>query len=291
MSAPDFHYVLAEILSLLRRIAVWQSLGDKADQLEESADVVRLGTQLSPEDCQLFYQIGLIGRRDLALAPDPQSGFEMVLLRMLAFRPLDSNAQLAREHRATDAGPIAVKTEARQATPESARPPVRVSRPQTTSAPAERPPRTMSEPAASKVPQAVSTQSQESAVGALKNLDWSALVGLLQLQGLAGELARNAAIRSYDGHTVELVVAAQHENLKAGSAVKGLEAALKEQLDLEVRLRLSVTAEQGLDTPSKRLSEAEQARQLEAERIIDEDPMVRVLQDEFGATIEHVLPK
>ena len=44
---------------------------------------------LSDEDVQFYYQMGLIGRRDLPLAPDPRGGFEMVLLRMLAFRPAD----------------------------------------------------------------------------------------------------------------------------------------------------------------------------------------------------------
>jgi DNA polymerase-3 subunit gamma/tau len=45
---------------------------------------------LPAEDVQFYYQMGLIGRRDLPLAPDPRGGFEMVLLRMLAFRPADT---------------------------------------------------------------------------------------------------------------------------------------------------------------------------------------------------------
>ena len=77
-SAPDYEHVLGEILSLLRRIAVVQTLGDGAEVLDESDDVMRFAAEMSAEDCQLFYQIGLIGRRDLSLAPDPQSGFERV---------------------------------------------------------------------------------------------------------------------------------------------------------------------------------------------------------------------
>ena len=46
-----------------------------------------LAATIGAEDLQLYYQIGLIGKRDLALAPDPRTGFEMVLLRMIAFRP------------------------------------------------------------------------------------------------------------------------------------------------------------------------------------------------------------
>ena len=49
--------------------------------------LVRLAEAMSPEDVQLYYQIALAGRRDLPMAPDPRLGFEMTLLRMLAFRP------------------------------------------------------------------------------------------------------------------------------------------------------------------------------------------------------------
>lgn len=84
---PDFNQVLGELLSLLRRIAVAQALAGQAEGPEETPAVLDLAARLSAEDCQLFYQIGLIARRDLPLAPDPQAGFEMALLRMLAFRP------------------------------------------------------------------------------------------------------------------------------------------------------------------------------------------------------------
>jgi len=285
-SAPDYAYVLGEILSLLRRIAVWQALGDAADLLDETEQVRELAEVLSPEDCQLFYQVGLIGRRDLALAPDPQSGFEMVLLRMLAFRPVD--ASVGDERR-----PVQSQVRPVPARPVNERP---------STGPAATPEPPSSEPAAgpsvaaarkaaampeSRVTSAARTPVQNGAT----ELDWNGLVEKLSLQGLARELARNAALKSYNGNIVELVVAPQHENLKAGGAVRELEAALKAQLEVDVRIRLSVAEDQSLDTPSKRLSEAERARQNEAERNIGEDPVVRSLQDEFGAVIEQVQPK
>ncbi len=45
---------------------------------------------MAAEDLQLAYQFAILGRRDLDLAPDPRTGFEMTLLRMLAFRPAES---------------------------------------------------------------------------------------------------------------------------------------------------------------------------------------------------------
>ncbi len=86
--APDYTSVLADMLSVFHRIALAQMVPDVVDNSEgDQQQVLALATSMTAEDVQLFYQIGLQGRQDLAIAPDPRSGFEMVLLRMLAFRP------------------------------------------------------------------------------------------------------------------------------------------------------------------------------------------------------------
>lgn len=90
--APDFNQVLVELLSVLHQISIVQILADAPIDQEI---IKKLATQLSKEDVQLFYQIALIGRRDLALASSPVQGFEMILLRMLAFRPVTESTQPA----------------------------------------------------------------------------------------------------------------------------------------------------------------------------------------------------
>lgn len=88
---PDWSGVLAEVLNVLHRVAIAQALPDAVDNGQGDRDrVLALAEVLPAEDVQFYYQMGLIGRRDLPLAPDPRSGFEMVLLRMLAFRPADT---------------------------------------------------------------------------------------------------------------------------------------------------------------------------------------------------------
>jgi len=88
---PDFVAVLGEMLSLLQRIALAQVVPATIETRPDDGEVIlQLAKQLSPEEVQLFYQIGLLGRRDLPLAPDPRGGFEMVMLRMLAFRPAEA---------------------------------------------------------------------------------------------------------------------------------------------------------------------------------------------------------
>ncbi|WP_150303502.1 DNA polymerase III subunit gamma/tau [Pseudomonas saliphila] len=84
----DFAGVLAELISTLQRLAIAQVVPEAIDNsLGDQQRVVELAGQISAEDVQLFYQLALHGRRDLPLSPDPRGGFEMALLRMLAFKP------------------------------------------------------------------------------------------------------------------------------------------------------------------------------------------------------------
>lgn len=86
--APDFAAALSEMLSVWHRVAIAQVVPEAADNsLGDQQMIATLATSLSREEVQLYYQICLLGKRDLALAADPRSGFEMVMLRLLAFQP------------------------------------------------------------------------------------------------------------------------------------------------------------------------------------------------------------
>src|SRR6201996_2210490 len=92
--APDYAQVLDELASLFVRIAMKQAVGEfEGDELYAPEVLERLAKAIAPEDVQLFYQTAITGRRDLGLAPDPRSGFEMTLLRMIAFRPAADGEQ------------------------------------------------------------------------------------------------------------------------------------------------------------------------------------------------------
>jgi DNA polymerase-3 subunit gamma/tau len=91
--SPDYAQVLDDLAALLTRVALAQLVtGYESDELFDATLVGELAASISPEDVQLFYQTAILGRRDLPLAPDPRSGFEMTLVRMLAFRPAGSAA-------------------------------------------------------------------------------------------------------------------------------------------------------------------------------------------------------
>lgn len=90
--SPNFGDVLQQLLIVVHHAALAQWVPDAVRHDDDAERIFGLAQRLSPEDLQLFYQIGLIGQRDLALAPEPRGGFEMVLLRMLAFRPGEKEA-------------------------------------------------------------------------------------------------------------------------------------------------------------------------------------------------------
>ncbi len=106
--APDYDRALVDLATLLQRVAIVQIVPAAAPQDEEfdSALLTRLARAISPEDAQLYYQIALAGRRDLNMAPEPRIGFEMTLLRMLAFRP-DAAAQPSKPVVAAGTAPAA----------------------------------------------------------------------------------------------------------------------------------------------------------------------------------------
>ena len=119
--APDFAQVLDELASLLHRIQLLQLVPAAAG--EDDAALLAPSGRIGAEDVQLWYQIAVTGRRDLPLAPTPRVGFEMTLLRMLAFAPADAaqsgRAPAARVHAAATQGAAAWRGGSRRFRPTS----------------------------------------------------------------------------------------------------------------------------------------------------------------------------
>jgi DNA polymerase-3 subunit gamma/tau len=106
--APDYAQLLDELAGLMVRVGLRQAVADyEGDEAFAPEVIDRLARALTPEDVQLFYQTAITGRRDLPLAPDPRSGFEMTLLRMVAFRPAGAPAGAG-----ADAPPVPARTTA-----------------------------------------------------------------------------------------------------------------------------------------------------------------------------------
>ncbi len=256
---PDFASVLQELLSLLHRIALFQAVPEAIAVSDSDHEQIQtLAQKISPEDIQLFYQIGLVGQRDLPLAPDPRSGFEMVLLRMLAFRPEQGQVRQGGSSRKKPLA-TAVKPPQTAHNAEQADRLVKTSQPEPQSA-----------------PKASGTASD------LK--DWYMVVSSLDLGGISRQLAENCQYRDWDGATLTLTLDPAHQHMRVDSSEQRLVKALQEFLGTDLNLKILV-AQPESETPAQKQARARVERQREAEQSMSDDPVVRAAEEQFGARL------
>jgi DNA polymerase-3 subunit gamma/tau len=253
--APDYVAALDQMAALTQKIAIAQWVPDAVDD----ASALKLADAFAPEDVQLNYDILVRGKRDLDLAPSPRLGFEMVLLRLLAFAPdgrLPARAPDGKAGRQRSAG----RPEGKEKTPTPKA--VEAGR---------------SEALAGKVREAASEEDETG--------DWATLLEALPLKGMARQLAANCRLIDRSASAVHLELDPAHEHLLTGTLKNRLGEALERHAGGPVRLRIDVGGDPG-DTPARRQEAREIQRQKQAEASIQADPNVRAMQDMFGATIE-----
>ena len=265
MLSPDFAQVLDELAGLLHRIQLHQLVGSSGADTE--AEVAALAAVIDPREVQLHYQIAVTGRRDLTLAPTPRTGFDMALLRMLAFAP--AGARIA-------AGQGAPASRAPASTP----PPV-VERPQARETRmAESPPR----PAPPRSPPPEPMSAAVTDTGPLVVDDWPVLIERAALRGPVGQLAQHAVLLGHDGNVLRLGMRAMHSHFAAPGIVTLLEQRLGDALGRSVRVRIETVSDAG-ESPADARARASAERRQEASDALHGDPVVQSLIDTFGARL------
>ena len=250
--APDFAAALQELLSLLHRIALVQMVPNALD--DNAGDRVQLESlaeRLTPEDVQLYYQIGLVGQRDLPLAPDPGSGFEMVLLRMLAFRPESGKAR-------------------------SAPAPAAPARPQ--------PANTKPAPKPVAPSQSRPADQNVSPADPQDFSNWHQVIEQLKLGGIARQLANNCIYESWGDGTLKLHLDPAHQGMCTTRSEQNFQQALENYCGSKVKLVISVERPQS-ETPAQRQQRAKADRQCQAEQSMADDPMVRSVEETFSGNL------
>ena len=263
--SPDFENVLAELLSLFHHMSLAKTVPEALDEFVSAREtLLKLSEEISAEDLHLFYQIALIGRRDLPLSPDARNGFEMILLRMLAFRPAGADAGLV------------VKQQQAQVTGQASGKTIKTG----TSAKA--------------VAQAEETKlvSQKAAPvtespAALKNdtSDWGEIVNALGLGGLVKQLAVNCTVKKRDGNNIVLQIESGHSNLLNPKAKQRLQQSLGEYFNIDAQLTIEVVNKIEAESPAQTTQRETEQRQDQAEQSINDDSFVQSLKENFNAEV------
>jgi DNA polymerase-3 subunit gamma/tau len=248
--AADFNQALEDLLSLLHQINLIQILGGSTQPYDQNEKITQLAKHFTAEDIQLYYQIALIGRRDLPFAPTPQSGFEMVLLRMLAFKPM-----AAEDSQESDSTRLKT-TPAKQGSDKGKEPPT-----------------------------VCSTEPPASSNACLPTNKWPTLLAQLGLTGMAYALAVNCDLVNITPDKITLALSIQHEPMLNKKLIERIEQALIQHFNKTIQLDITLISTT-LDTPLKQQQQANMAHKTAVMETIKNDSEIQKIMHLFDATLD-----
>ena len=252
--APDYGAVLDELMGVLQRIAVLQLVGTESD--EEARELPELALKLTAEDVQLYYQIALQGRRDLGVARDYRSAFEMTLLRMLAFRPSTEQEPQAERKPRTGTARLGANKKAPAMTGASGQP--------------------RRSPAAPTAKAELNVPGSET---------WHEFIGEGGITGAPRQLAEHCAVKHSSDDALKLVLASDNSHLNTERVRSRLLDLLREKFSGQVKVTIEV-GEPPSPTPARIRAEGESERMQKARASIESDPVVQQIQTQFDAVLE-----
>ena len=293
--SPDFENVLAELLSLLHHMSLAKTVPEALDEFVSAREaLLKLSETVSAEDLHLFYQIALIGRRDLPLSPDARNGFEMIMLRMLAFRPANIDAgqvtqQVSNPSQSSPQGQAAPRRTGQpqvqaavQVAPQGVSEGMTQSRAQPltdeNAAPPQRTNNALAEPAPP-------VQAETPVRPGVVSNDWREVVNSLGLGGLVKQLAINCTMQQRDGCNILLQIASGHSNLINPKAKQRLQQALGEYFNIDAQLDIKVVDQVESESPAQTIQRETVERQEQAVVAVNEDSFTQTLKEQFNAEI------
>ncbi len=267
--APDYADVLAELITTLHHLALIKQVPSAwVEMMGDKARLSTLAESFSPEDLQLYYQIGLTGRRDLPLAPEPRSGLEMVLLRMLAFRPAGIEV--------TSTTPAAVTPKPKSAVVNEA------STPRQTTAPVSSTQTARPEPDTNT---SAHVQAAKATAAPEGSEEWHQIVAGLQLTGVMQQLVAHCILLAQTNEAIHLALATTSAPLLNKERESSLREALQAYFGRPLKLHIEIKDTEG-ESPAARDARLQAERQAEAEAAIDNDPNVKSILDAFEGQVQ-----
>ena len=304
--SPDWNGVLDALAEALHRIQVRQLVPTVAVEAE-GLDAEAFASRLRPEVVQLWYQMAVNGRRDLPLAPSARAGFEMSVLRMLAFRPADSgqvqvepavassatsaapassvpaSAAVARESVAAPmnavnvtATPAVTKVEPPAAAEVSVPWKEEATAPAPVAAPEVKPPALPEPPA--EIPVASGFAPIASAE------DWLQFAASSGMKGAARQLAENAAFVGYGNGVLQLSLEGGFDYLRSERSLAELSSVLAAKFGTAPKIVFD-NAATASETLQQRTHRQRDARQSAAEENFMNNPDVQRLIQQHGAKV------
>ena len=286
-----FEAALNDLANILHQIAIIQTVPNSiADDYPERSLLLDLAQKLNPETLQLYYQIALLGRRDIGLAPDEYAGFTMSLLRMLAFSPNEKVSEKLTVPALITTAPAAIVNKPLATSAGHAQANIKVEVPPSEPAAVAVAPQSVTaftEPTEATSKPSVETASNTEGPAQSFDGNWRGLVEQNLKLGLARALAQNCEMISYDENSINLRVAASNKHLVSASYQEKLSSAINQYFGKRIKLNVEISGETNaeINTPAKQIAVEKAHIQSSAEESIMQDSFVKELLSQFDATI------
>ena len=283
----DFINAIEELTVKFHQISVLQFSPDiDVETIVDKEQLITYVERFDKETLQLFYQMALLGKRDIYLAPDLRTGMEMTLLRMIAFTPSSAGDSTTLEKPANKASNPSPKT-----SPSFKKQAIE----KTTSSQVEPPKRDQESPSRPSVQSSTKTgQEPESAVDVqdgpesesipLSLPNWPGFAEELGVTGFAREVVMNSVLQAYENNLIKLGVDESCSHLVNDKRKTLIQSAFVEALGTDVELKLNV-AEFDEKTPQQLNQQKKDENLQKAENSIMNDPNIKELIDTLDASI------
>ncbi|MEE9412966.1 MAG: DNA polymerase III subunit gamma/tau C-terminal domain-containing protein, partial [Methylococcales bacterium] len=284
--SADFKHVLEQLIQQLHQLALIQ-FDAKINNDTNQEVLTQLSETMSAEDVQLYYQLALMGQRDLNLAPSPKAGMEMVLLRMIAFRPAEVVQKTAiPPAQSKIQTPIeSVRSTFKQSVPDQQINRSILDQPDTIEDRVSvQNPEPMHELGSQPIDIDHSVAPTVQPVNTGTGKDWETVLGKLKLSGLTKEFASHCTLQHIDNKQCVLLLDPAHTQLQNPTVQKSLQKAIHNNLGAGLKLVIKLETPQQ-ESPAGKRTRISDERQQAAQRAIEQDENVKALQQQFDATI------
>jgi DNA polymerase III subunit gamma/tau len=278
----SFEAALNDLAKLLHQVAIAQAVPNSiSHDLPEKDALLDLAQTISADKLQLYYQIALLGGRDISLAPDEYAGFTMSLLRMLAFSPTESISAQKKNNITTVQNSLA-KQSATTALENAASNQNINNRNQSNLSEVDKIDTNNLDSTIVDKPQIRVKDTNDVASRAFDG-NWRNLIENHLKLGIARALAQNCEMCAYDDNSITLRVAEQQKHLVSATYKEKLSTAINTHFGQNIQLNFTIESE--ANTPAKQQAEEKAVVQSTAEEAIMNDQFVQALIQNFDAKI------
>jgi len=251
----DYQRLMDLLLETLQHMAIIQISPETVSDLNlPSEDIIPLSESLKAEDIQLLYQIGLIAKRDMDLAPNIGDGFEMALLRMMSFLPEEKETTQSKKKVVEDKAELKEETISKKSS---------------------------SKPTATTKND---TEKKKNSLAFLDSKEWNKIFNSLKLGSGTKQLISHCSFLRAEDTVIYFSMPKDKLEILNGTHREKFQDCINEALDFEC----VIFFEEGeaLESSPNKTKQKKKAKRLnKASEAIKNDPAVKNILDSLGGTI------